>query len=528
MLKSILKLHRGAKPVINQRWSFQSPSPQYSIFNLFKKKKEEQEIIAKEKEDLEKELADMEAEAKRAAEEDKFVDKKQYFEKLKKEREEYESKNEKLKREFEFEEQRDRRQYQINVAQVDYSRVAQENVGLEIKGEFKHLEELYYFISNLRVRLNEENIKKVLEGFLALAERINTKDLEKPQYFEFIEILKSNVMLISNNETLLLMLRFADLYIVEDAQLWTLLERKIFQRFQQFSSEELVRCVINFGNQNEGSDQFYDQFEKVITDKLPELEIRQLVAVSQSYFQVKRGTREFFDKLHKEMMNKIDSSSTSDLIRLCIVYNAIDLKEKFKVFEKLEVLVAEKIDVYNIPEICIIAESFGLEYGDAEFLKLLEKRVIASLGDLEYDQLVMVLRGFVYTYRGSKQLFSALKERLVNLFPRMDLPTLSMVAKAYHITENDDKQFEAVLERHVINNLKRMDDLTIEDLFEVVSSYNVTRIGSRELYKILEFVLREKMGDIAKNPEIARGMYYLYTTSGLCSPELLRKLQFIV
>jgi len=527
MLKSILKLHRGAKPVINQRWSFQSPTTQYSIFNFFKKKPQDQEIVAKE-EDLEKELADMEAEAKKQAEEDKFIDKKQYFEKLKKEREEAEAKNEKLKKEFEFEEQRDRRQYQINVAQVDYARVAQENINISVTGEFKHLEELYYFISNLRVRLNEENIKKVLEGFLGLAERINTKDLDKPQYFEFIEILKSNVMLISSSETLLLILRFADLYIVEDANLWTLLERKIFQRFQQFTPEELVQCIIHFGNQNEGSDQFYDQFEKVITDKIPDLEIRKLVAVAQSYYQVKRGTREFFALLHKEMMTKIDESSTSDLIRLSIVYSAIDLPEKFKVFDKLETLITQNIDVYNVPELCIIAESFGLEYGNPEFLQLMENKVIENLADLEYDQILMVLRGFAFTFRGSKRLFNVLKERLVNFFPRMELSLLSQIAKAYHITENDDKQFEGVLERHVINNLKKMDELTNEELFEVVSSYNVTRIGSRELYKVLEFVLREKMGDIAKNPEIARGMYYLYTTSGLCSPELLRKLQFIV
>lgn len=127
-----------------------------------------------------------------------------------------------------------------------------------------------------------------------LAERINSKDLEKPQYQEFIDILKSSIMLISSNETLLLLIRFADLYIVDDPALWKVLERKIMQKFQQFSKEELVGYVVHFANQNEGSDTLYDQFEKMITPKLSELTISELVAVAQSYYQVKKGTKEFF------------------------------------------------------------------------------------------------------------------------------------------------------------------------------------------------------------------------------------------
>jgi len=527
MLKSLLKIHRASVPILRQRCSLYESPVKYSIFNLFKKKKDnlpqQQEV-----DEDEKILEELKEQQRKAEEDDKFIDKKQYYEKLKKEREEYEAEQEKFKKEFEFEEQRDRREHQISIAQVDYSRVAQENINISVTAEFKHLEELFYFISNLRVRLSEENIKKCLEGFLGLAERINSNDLDKPQYFEFIEILKSNVMLMSDNETLILMLRFADLYIVEDTKLWQLLERKIFQKFQQLSQQDLVNCIIHFANQNEGSDQFYDQFEKVITPLIPSLEIRQLVVLAQSYYQVKRGTKQFFDLLHNEMMSKINEASTSDLIRLSIVYAAVNLKDKFGAFDKIEGRVMEHLKEYNIPEICIIAESFGLENGSADFFLALEKRVIEKLDDLEYDQLEMVLRGFLYTYRGSKAIFGTLKNRLTTFFPRMDLKTLSSISKAYHITENDDKQFESILEKHVIINLRKIDQLTAEDVFEVASSYNVTRIGSRELYKLLEFIIREKMEDIAKKPEIARGLYYLYTTSGLCSPELLKKLQFVV
>ena len=44
--------------------------------------------------------------------------------------------------------------------------------------DFKHKDQLFYFISNLRTRLSEENIKKCVQGFLSLAEQISSQDLE--------------------------------------------------------------------------------------------------------------------------------------------------------------------------------------------------------------------------------------------------------------------------------------------------------------------------------------------------------------
>ena len=477
----------------------------------------------------EQELAEAEEEAKRQEElDDTYISQKQYYEKIKKEREEYESEKEKIEKQYQYEEQRDKREFEVNVAQVDYARIRQENVNIVFTESFKHLEELYYFISNLRVQLSEENIRKCLEGFLTLAERINSKDLEKPQFHDFVEILAKNVMFFSSNETLILLMRFADLYIVEDETLWKNLERKIFQRFQQFTPDELISCVIHFSNQNEGSEVFYDQFEKVITPHLSNLEVGRLVALAQAYYQVKKGTASFFSQVHKEIKDKMDSATRSDLVRLCIVYSSLNVADKYTTFERLEDLIKNKIDEFNISEICIIAEAFGFDHGSEEFLLLLQEKVLEKLPELEFEQFILVLRGFIYTFRGSRKLFDEMKSRIEMFLPRLELTPLALIGKAYHITENDDKAFEALLERHVISSLKRLDQLTTEDLYEVASSYNVTRTGSRELYKILEFVIRDKLEEIAKNTDVARGLYYLYTTSGLCSPELLKKLQFIV
>lgn len=53
----------------------------------------------------------------------------------------------------------------------------------------------------------------------------------------------------------------------------------------------------------------------------------------------------------------------------------------------------------------------------------------------------------------------------------------------------------------------------------------MTRTGSREIYKILEFVIRTKLPEIGKNPDVSKGLYHLYVTSGLCSEKLITDLK---
>ena len=53
----------------------------------------------------------------------------------------------------------------------------------------------------------------------------------------------------------------------------------------------------------------------------------------------------------------------------------------------------------------------------------------------------------------------------------------------------------------------------------------MTRIGSRELYKLLELVIKYRFDDIKANDVVLKSIYVHYTKSGLCSPELLEKIE---
>jgi hypothetical protein len=73
---------------------------------------------------------------------------------------------------------------------------------------------------------------------------------------------------------------------------------------------------------------------------------------------------------------------------------------------------------------------------------------------------------------------------------------ISDIAKAYYITENEESEFMETLEREgtefmgdlVVQRLKEAKEVSIDEIHAIAKSYLITRVGSRELYKLLEIV----------------------------------------
>eukprot|EP01015_Nassula_variabilis_P013701 TRINITY_DN2128_c0_g1_i10.p3 TRINITY_DN2128_c0_g1~~TRINITY_DN2128_c0_g1_i10.p3 ORF type:complete len:108 (+),score=39.81 TRINITY_DN2128_c0_g1_i10:23-346(+) len=64
----------------------------------------------------------------------------------------------------------------------------------------------------------------------------------------------------------------------------------------------------------------------------------------------------------------------------------------------------------------------------------------------------------------------------------------------------------------------------VQEVVEVATTYNLTRVGSRDMYRLIEVVIRQKFADIQKDGQVANTLYTLYTKSALCTPELVEKL----
>eukprot|EP01015_Nassula_variabilis_P013704 TRINITY_DN2128_c0_g1_i15.p3 TRINITY_DN2128_c0_g1~~TRINITY_DN2128_c0_g1_i15.p3 ORF type:complete len:102 (+),score=19.11 TRINITY_DN2128_c0_g1_i15:65-370(+) len=80
------------------------------------------------------------------------------------------------------------------------------------------------------------------------------------------------------------------------------------------------------------------------------------------------------------------------------------------------------------------------------------------------------------------------------------------------------------LELYIAGHLRQFDKVTVQEVVEVATTYNLTRVGSRDMYRLIEVVIRQKFADIQKDGQVANTLYTLYTKSALCTPELVEKL----
>ena len=103
------------------------------------------------------------------------------------------------------------------------------------------------------------------------------------------------------------------------------------------------------------------------------------------------------------------------------------------------------------------------------------------------------------------------------------------IKKAYYILEVDNKELFDMIEGISIYLLKNYSaDLTNDQLYEIVLSYNMTRKGTREMYKLLEFIIGTKLNALNDNPELLKKIYIIYRDSGLCSEHFLDTLSKLV
>ena len=73
--------------------------------------------------------------------------------------------------------------------------------------------------------------------------------------------------------------------------------------------------------------------------------------------------------------------------------------------------------------------------------------VFPILDKCTISELKTIIKGFLFSYRGSPLLFKKLQGRITAALHEFSIGELSEIAKAYHITENEDPEFMMILER---------------------------------------------------------------------------------
>lgn len=460
---------------------------------------------------------------------DEFLSKEQYLKKLTDIREKEEKEEEESKKLHDLYSKMKKREYEVSLSYVDYAKINVENINLIPKENFQSVDELFYFLKNLTGKVSERNISKCLQGLLILSDKLSSKDLENVYYQQFLSILKSNIDLVAEPQNYLTIAKFLDIFCVSDAQIWEKFERKILNKQRGLKISEIIQIFLHFSNQKEGSDHFYDRCEEIFQANFDTMKFEDFFHVFEGYFNSKFGTKEFLLALLTKIQGRINDATPHHLIKLAFICNKAQA-DLGGLLKTIEAKVIEQVDKLTFDELCNCGVAFGANKANLKIFTILETKIMKDVGEVTPLKIKQILEALGFNYKASKELMLFLKSQIllhIQYFTPIDL---AKIVKSYYILEvlEPEDDFFLTLEKKIVAHLKDLKNVKNEELMEFVRCFCVTRNGSREFYKLLELVINYKFKELAKNQDYIEGMYKFYSTSGFCSPELLKQFEVLL
>jgi hypothetical protein len=316
---------------------------------------------------------------------------------------------------------------------------------------------------------------------------------------------------------------------VTDGDLWEKFERKILNKQRAIPLTEFIHIFRHFSNQKEGSDHFYDRCEEIFQANFDKMSFPQFFLILEGYFNAKYGTKEFLIALLLKIQEQLQEATPQNLIKLAFICN--NAQSNIAGFlTKIEDKIIENIGKLTFDDLCNCGVAFGEYKGELKIFKILEEKILKDLKDVSALEIKKILEALAFTYKASKELLLFLKPQILLHIQYFSPIDLAKIVKSYYILEalESDDVFFRILEKNIVAHLKDLKNVKNEELMEFVRCYCVTRNGSREFYKLLELVVKYKFNELAKNSNYIEGMYKFYSTSGFCSPELLKDFEVLL
>jgi len=141
------------------------------------------------------------------------------------------------------------------------------------------------------------------------------------------------------------------------------------------------------------------------------------------------------------------------------------------------------------------------------------------------NQLINILNGFVYNLRAEPELLQIIKPLIIVFNDQLDITDRAKIVKSYNIMESDDMNLYSQIEQSILRDLKDVDMISLDQFIEVVKSYTVTRIGSREIYKVMDLWIQFRWEEVIVDREIVIEMYSYFYESGLISSKTISNLR---
>lgn len=141
------------------------------------------------------------------------------------------------------------------------------------------------------------------------------------------------------------------------------------------------------------------------------------------------------------------------------------------------------------------------------------------------NELVNILNGFIYNLRAEPKLLESVKPFILVFNDQLPIIDRAKIVKSYNIMEQDDVKLYKQIESSILRDLKDVDLISLDEFLEVVKSYTVTRIGSREIYKVIDLWVQFRWSDIRVEREIVSELYSYFYESGLISAKTISDLK---
>lgn len=102
---------------------------------------------------------------------------------------------------------------------------------------------------------------------------------------------------------------------------------------------------------------------------------------------------------------------------------------------------------------------------------------------------------------------------------------MAKIISAFHLMRITDKEVVTALHDNILLSLQNHSNLiSDDDLFEIFKAMCVSRCGSREMHKTIEYILSFRLQRISENKELLEKFFEIGNKSGLISPATLQSI----
>lgn len=160
-------------------------------------------------------------------------------------------------------------------------------------------------------------------------------------------------------------------------------------------------------------------------------------------------------------------------------------------------------------EITCCASGFAISgFGTPFLYSYIERQVLVHLKDLKTENLKEISRAFIFTKRGSKELYRQLMPRVQQILHIFTPRELCYMIYGYHKVGFMPKQFAKQIEAEVVKSLRDIEEVELELVQLIAQVYCRTRHGSREFHKLLETCILMRIPDLRANSKVLHSIGY--------------------